>query len=101
MCDVQLAPKKMLTFTLRDAQVAPKEVLTTRNGLSAPTLRLLAQPPVPLQLSYVDAATEFPEAMSSLQTLSKQVLLPPSMLGKRCDLSLLHCANHLCSFMSM
>lgn len=54
-------------------QVAPREVLTTKGGLSAATARLLAQPPIPLQLSYVEAGTEFPDAACTLQTLTEQV----------------------------
>ena len=54
-------------------QVAPREVLITKGGLSAATMRLLAQPPVPLQLSYVEAGTEFPDAACTLHTLTQQV----------------------------
>ncbi|KAL3140400.1 hypothetical protein ABBQ38_004660 [Trebouxia sp. C0009 RCD-2024] len=53
-------------------QVAPKEVLTTKGSLSPTTARLLAQPPVPLQLSYVDAGSEFLDATCSLDMLLKQ-----------------------------
>lgn len=53
--------------------MAPREVLITKGGLSAATMRLLAQPPVPLQLSYVEAGTEFPDAACTLQTLTQQV----------------------------
>ncbi|KAL0023612.1 hypothetical protein WJX77_007042 [Trebouxia sp. C0004] len=65
-------------------QVAPKEVLTTKGGSSAATARLLAQPPVPLQLSYVEAGTEFPDAACTLQTLTQQgwlnkLQLPPGL----------------------
>lgn len=65
-------------------QVAPREVLTTKGGLSSATARLLAQPPVPLQLSYVEAGTEFPDAATTLQTLTQQgwltkLQLPPGL----------------------
>ncbi|KAK9819817.1 hypothetical protein WJX72_002734 [[Myrmecia] bisecta] len=42
-------------------QVAPKELLYARGSLSATTMRLLAAPPVPLQLSAVVPISEFPE----------------------------------------
>ena len=63
-------------------QVAPKEVLTTKGGLSPATARLLAQPPVPLQLSYVEAGSEFPDANCSLDSLLQQVLLSLSWSQK-------------------
>ena len=44
---------------LHSCQVAPSKVPTTKGGLSAAMAQLLAQPPVPLQLSYVEADTEF------------------------------------------
>ncbi|KAK9846574.1 hypothetical protein WJX81_006840 [Elliptochloris bilobata] len=42
-------------------QVAPREVLFARGGLSAATARCLASPPVPLQLSPVEPGAEFPD----------------------------------------
>lgn len=73
----QVSPLELLC-----PQVAPKEVLTTKGGLSPATARLLSQPPVPLQLSYVDAGSEFPDASSSLEALSKQVSYPAKKLCK-------------------
>ena len=54
-------------------QIAPKEVLITKGGLSPPTAKLLAQPPVPLQLSYVEAGKEFPDPASPVQSIVAQV----------------------------
>ena len=42
-------------------QIAPKELLIARGGMTRTTERLLASPPVPLQLSPVQPGTEFPE----------------------------------------
>lgn len=55
-------------------QIAPKEVLVTKGGLSSATAKLLAQPPIPLQLSYVEPGKEFPDPASPLQTLVKLVI---------------------------
>lgn len=45
----------------------------TRAGLSSATAKLLAQPPIPLQLAYVEFGKEFPDPASPLQTLVKLV----------------------------
>lgn len=54
-------------------QIAPKEVLVTKGGLSSGTAKLLAQPPIPLQLSYVEPGKEFPDPTSPLQSLTALV----------------------------
>ena len=43
------------------AQVAPKEILFPRGGLSSATMRALAAPPFPTQLSPVNPLSEFPD----------------------------------------
>ena len=55
------------------AQVAPKEILYPRNGLSSITARHLAHPPVPLQATAVKHGSEFPEPGDALQKLENLV----------------------------
>ncbi|KAK9867213.1 hypothetical protein WJX84_002119, partial [Apatococcus fuscideae] len=42
-------------------QIAPRELLTARGGLTKTTERLLTSPPVPLQLSTVQPGSEYPD----------------------------------------
>jgi len=54
-------------------QVAPKEVLFPKLGLSRATGRCLSYPPMPLQATAVKLGTEFPEPADALDKLERQV----------------------------
>ena len=54
-------------------QVAPREVLFARGGLSNATQRCLAFPPVPLQMAPVEPHTEFPDAADAAARLDSLV----------------------------
>ncbi len=55
-------------------QVAPKEVLFSKLGLSRATGKCLSYPPMPLQATPVKLGSEFPEPADALDKLERQVL---------------------------
>ena len=54
-------------------QIAPKELLTARRGMTKTTDRLLTSPPVPLQLSSVQPGSEFPDPSDIALATDKKV----------------------------
>ena len=54
-------------------QIAPKELLTARGGMTKTTDRLLTSPPVPLQLSSVQPGSEFPDPSDVALAIDKKV----------------------------
>ena len=67
-------------------QVAPKEVLYPRSGLSSATARCLSFPPLPLLATAVKAGAEFPEPQDALRALEDMVCRrhPPVICPKPC-----------------
>ena len=56
-----------------DMQIAPRELLTARGGLTKTTERLLTSPPVPLQLSTVQPGSEYPDPADIAAMQDKKV----------------------------
>lgn len=63
----------MSKSSLCRGQVAPKEVLYPRHGLSAATARCLSFPPLPLLATAVKPGAEFPEPPDALRRLEHLV----------------------------